>query len=204
MEEIRHLEVEKRRKLEELFQKRQAELQQQINSLESELSKRQAEIEELKRALEKLEFKNVDLAVVKFFLEKTLQFNYQAELKEWQTAVNKLKTGIETLSREVQDLSEKAKKIYEKKEVYDKNIIFYFEGLIDADGSELTIKCPKCQTEFKWDMRNVGLFQNILSCQNENEFRNIYRLVGDSHPVSCPHCSNTIQVRIERLKFEGR
>ncbi|MEM2463968.1 MAG: hypothetical protein QXY07_04720 [Candidatus Bathyarchaeia archaeon] len=201
MEEIRRLEVEKQRRLEEFFQKRQAELQRQIDSLESELSKRQFKIEELKRALEKLEFKNVDLAVVKFFLEKTLQFNYQAELQEWQTAVNKLKTGIETLSREVQNLSEKARKIYEKKEVYDKGIVFYCEGLIDADGSELTIKCPRCQTEFKFDMKNVGLFQNILSCRNENELRNVYRLVGDSHPISCPNCSNTIQVRIERLKF---
>jgi len=201
MEEIRRLEAEKQRKLEELFQERQAELQRQIDSLESELSKRQFKIEELKRALEKLEFKNVDLAVVKFFLEKTLQFNYQAELQEWQTAVNKLKTGIETLSREVQDLSEKARKIYEKKEVYDKGIVFYCEGLIDADGSELTIKCPRCQTEFKFDMKSVGLFQNILSCRNQNELRNVYRLVGDSHPISCPNCSNTIQVRIERLKF---
>ena len=201
MEEIRRLEAEKQRKLEEFFQERQAELQRQIDSLESELSKRQVEIEELKRALEKLEFKNVDLAVVKFFLEKTLQFNYQAELQEWQTAVNKLKTGIETLSREVQDLSEKARKIYEKKEVYAKGIVFYCEGLIDADGSELTIKCPRCQTEFKFDMKSVGLFQNILSCRNANELRNVYRLVGDSHPISCPNCSNTVQVRIERLKF---
>jgi len=201
MEEIRRLEAEKQRKLEELFQERQVELQRQIDSLESELSKRQVEIEELKRALEKLEFKNVDLAVVKFFLEKTLQFNYQAELQEWQTAVDKLKAGIETLSREVQNLSQKAGKIYEKKEVYDKGIVFYCEGLIDADGSELTIKCPRCQTEFKFDMKSVGLFQNILSCRNANELRNVYRLVGDSHPISCPNCSNTIQVRIERLKF---
>ncbi|MEM3618559.1 MAG: hypothetical protein QXK47_05760, partial [Candidatus Bathyarchaeia archaeon] len=173
MEEIRRLEVEKRKRLDELFQKRQAELQKQIDSIESELSKRQAEIEELKRALEKLEFKNVDLAVLKIFLEKTLNFNYEAELKAWQTAVDKLKTCIETSSSEVQDLSEKARKIYEKKEVYAKGIIFDCEGLIDADGSELTIKCPGCQTEFKLDMRSVGLFQNILSCRNENELRNV-------------------------------
>ncbi|MEM3727585.1 MAG: hypothetical protein QXF75_00095 [Candidatus Bathyarchaeia archaeon] len=200
MEEIRRLEAEKRKRLEELFQKRQVELQRQFASIESELSKRQAKIEELQRELEKLQFKDVDLTVLKLFLEKSLGFNYEAELKEWRSAVDKLKSEMEALNKEVEDFAAKARKIREKLEFYNKNIVFHCEGLIDFDGPEVKIQCPNCQKIFTCDMRQFGGVQNILSCRTMSELQYVYAFIKDGFNVQCS-CGYSVKVYAERYKI---
>jgi len=201
LEAIKKLRVELREKEEKIRRQQLENLNQKIEQLENVIRQKSSEINRLQAEIDKLKFADVHMAVLRCFLEKKLGFDYSKELHAWENQIAELNSKIKSLQDSIAALQNELKQLSEKREIVEKRVVFDSEGLVNVDGSELTIKCPRCQTEFKFDMKSVGLFQNILSCRNANELRNVYRLVGDSHPISCPNCSNTIQVRIERLKF---
>lgn len=204
LEEVQTLRKTLREKEEKIRQKKLEQLNQQIEKLESQIRQKSSEVSQLQEKIEKLKFSDVHLAVLRHFLEKKLNFDYAEELKLWQGELAELDNTVKNLQTSIAALQNEIKAVYEKRELVEKRVSFYSEGLTGFDGSILHLKCPWCGSESSVDVRGNSILQTILSAQTQQQLTYAYSLGNEIH-IQCGQrrsdgstCGYTFKITVQR------
>lgn len=143
--------------------------------------------------------------VVLNFLKEKLGFNYEAEKAKISKVLMENTAKIEQLLKENENLQKQIFDASYTEKIAAAKITFQGEYLKSFSGDAITISCPRCQTEFTKNLRNVRTLTNepnldyLLNARSIDEFQKFIKDDYNKFKVDCPNCGLTAIIYANRF-----